>query len=335
MNPEPILAAALSETEEAHFFPGSLADRLAKMIPKDHVYRTPGGGVGAWQGFLDRTQPQVLLSHWSTPRLPEAAFSHVKYLCHVTGGVRHIIPRSFVEGGGRLSNWGDGAAETVAESTLMLALSALRQTQYWGRQISHHKGWKSGLLKARTLFDRPVAIHGFGRIARALRELLRPFRVPVTVFSAGVPHDYIRRHDCVPAESLDALCASGADVFFELEALTPETRGSVGAAQIALLKPGSVFANGGRGAVVEEGALIRASGEKDLQLALDVFINEPLPPDSPLRSMEYATLMPHQGGPTPDLYPKIGAMALDNLERYLSGKPLLTEMSAVDYDRST
>jgi phosphoglycerate dehydrogenase-like enzyme len=211
----------------------------------------------------------------------------------------------------------------------------LRQTQKWGIELKINKSWKEGYSSSRTLFDRTVAIHGFGRITRKLLLLLKPFRTKVFVFSEGVPHDFIQTHGAQPLPSLEALCACGADLFFELEALTSSTRGSLNKKLLATLKPGSVFINCGRGAVVDESALSQVASEHNLHLGLDVYAVEPPAKDSPLRTLMNATLMPHQGGPTPDIYPQCASLALDNLENYLAGKPLLSELSLTDYDRST
>ncbi len=324
-------ALAISPAEGEHFFPGPLAAELHALIPPSDRWQ-PGED---WPQFLAARRPTVLVTHWSTPPLPEAAREHLRYVCHVTGGVRQLLPRSFLEGGLRVTNWGDGAAETVAESTLMLVLAALRQTQHWGREMHERGGWRSGFGAARTLFGRRVAIHGFGRIARALLPLLAPFRTPVAVFSQGVPADFIRSHGAEPMATLEALCASGPDVFIELEALTPATRGQVTAAHLAALPAGALLVNSGRGAVIVPQALEQAALSGHLHLALDVYAVEPLPATSSLRGLTNVTLMPHVGGPTPDRYPACGRFALDNLARWQRGEPLQAELDLSGYDLST
>ena len=220
------IVAALSPAERSTFFPGALAAELSSFVDPGDVFdpTTPGAD---WAGFLVARRPHVIVSHWSTPTLPVDAPKYLRYVAHVTGSVRKLLPRSFIERGVRVTNWGDGAAETVAESALLLTLAALRETQHWGRELHERGGWRQGFGDGRTLFDRRVAIHGFGRIALALLTLLKPFRVSVQVYSAGVPPEFIRQHGAEPVASLAALFSSGADVLVELEALTPHTTGSV------------------------------------------------------------------------------------------------------------
>jgi len=75
--------------------------------------------------------------------------------------------------------------------------------------------------------------------------------------------------------------------------------------------------------------------EGRLQIALDVFEQEPLPADSPLRGLSNVTLLPHLGGPTRDRRRDCGALALKNLRTFLRGEPLKAAISLDVYDRST
>lgn len=331
---QPALVVALTEQELTAFFPGPARQALLKIFPETHVFA--GEDSLSLARFLQRSQAQALLSGWATPALlDEHPLPDLRYICHVTGSVRNLVPRSFLDAGLRASNWGDGAAETVAESILMLILSALRRTQYWGREMHERSGWRAGYGGARTLFDRRVAVHGFGRIARALLPLLAPFRVPVHVYSEGVPPELIHAHGAHPVSSLWDLFTSDADVLVEVEALTPRSRKSVRAEHLHALRPGSVFVNSGRGAVVDEEALEQVACEGYLQIALDVYATEPLPEKSSLRGLPNVTLMPHTGGPTEDRYPAIGRFALDNLRRWRAGEPLHAEIDTTLYDIST
>ena len=86
--------------------------------------------------------------------------------------------------------------------------------------------------------------------------------------------------------------------------------------------------------VVDEDALVRAS-KRGLHIGLDVYQNEPLPVDSPLRSLDNITLLPHLGGPTPDRRRDCGELCLANLEAYLNDKPLTNLIDLNTYDRAT
>jgi phosphoglycerate dehydrogenase-like enzyme len=327
-----MILVALHQRELADFFPGELGTALRELVAeRGGAFIDPAD----WPAPLTRLRPQILVSAWAARQLPADAGAYLRYVCQVTGGVRHVVPRELVAQGLRVSNWGDCAAEPVAESTLMLILAGLRRTQHWGRELHERQGWRHDGGGGRTLFDRPVAIHGFGRIARTLIGLLKPFRTPVSVFSQGVPADAIRALGAEPKDSLEALVAGKPDIFVELEALTPQTRGTVQERHLQALPRGTLFVNSGRGAVIDEAALERIAVAGHLRLALDVFAVEPPPPTSPFRGLPDVTLMPHQGGPTPDLYPSCGRQALANLRRFLAGEPLTAVIDLRAYDLST
>ncbi len=91
----------------------------------------------------------------------------------------------------------------------------------------------------------------------------------------------------------------------------------------------------GRGAVVDEEALIRVTREGKVMFGLDVFRAEPLPPDHSLRGLTDVSLTPPIGGPTSDRPRDAGIFALRNLRAYAAGTPLDAVVSAEVYDRSS
>src|SRR5690606_32434867 len=146
-------------------------------------------------------------------------------------------------------------------------------------------------------YDRRVGLHGFGMVARALVPLLAPFRCRIASFAPGDPDDDLARLGVERAASPEALYA-GHDVIVCLVPLTPATHGLVGDGLLSHLRDGAVFVNVGRGAVIDEAALLRHAPR--LALGLDVYHDEPLPAASPLRRIPHAVLTPHIAGPTED-----------------------------------
>jgi phosphoglycerate dehydrogenase-like enzyme len=113
--------------------------------------------------------------------------------------------------------------------------------------------------------------------------------------------------------------------------LTPESRGLIGGAELAAMKPTARIVNIARGAVIDQAALIAAlKAGRIAGAALDVFEQEPLPPESELWSLENVILTPHISGGTPVYMKRAVALFCDNLRRYLDGEPLL---NAVDVER--
>jgi D-2-hydroxyacid dehydrogenase (NADP+) len=105
--------------------------------------------------------------------------------------------------------------------------------------------------------------------------------------------------------------------------LTPETRHMIAEPQLRAMKPSAVLINIARGAIVDTEALTRALKEGWIAgAALDVFEEEPLPPESPLWDMENVLLTPHISGGTPRYMERAVELFCDNLRRYLAGAPL-------------
>ncbi|HLA19659.1 MAG TPA: NAD(P)-dependent oxidoreductase, partial [Dehalococcoidia bacterium] len=105
--------------------------------------------------------------------------------------------------------------------------------------------------------------------------------------------------------------------------LTAESRGLIGEPELRSMKPSARIVNIARGSVIDEAALIRALNEGWIAgAALDVFEQEPLPPESPLWGMEKVLLTPHISGGTPVYMDRAVALFCDNLRRYLAGEPL-------------
>jgi phosphoglycerate dehydrogenase-like enzyme len=199
----------------------------------------------------------------------------------------------------------------------------------------HNEGaWKSSGTETASLFGRRIGVHGFGQIARELVQLLRPFGVTISSFAPDLSPDVEAMHGICRAASLESLFADN-DIIVELAPLNPKTAGIVQEKHLRLIRPGGVFVNVGRGAVVDEDALLRVAGEGKILVGLDVYTVEPLPVDSPFRGMRNVTLTPHIAGPTTDRRRDAGAFAVENLEAYATGRSMHAVVTPAVYDTST
>jgi glyoxylate/hydroxypyruvate reductase len=181
-----------------------------------------------------------------------------------------------------------------------------------------------GVLEGRTVLVVGLGAIGvaFARLARALgMRVLGVKRTPVEV--PGV--------DEVAAPDRLADLAREADALVVTTPLTDDTRGLVDRAALAALRPGAVVVNVGRGAVVDEAALVDALRDGHLAGAcLDVFAEEPLPDDSPLWALDNVILSPHVAARTDDEDDRAVELFADNLRRHLDRTPL---RNRVDPDR--
>ncbi len=161
------------------------------------------------------------------------------------------------------------------------------------------------------LHGQTVAIIGYGDIGQAVGERAAAF---------GMKLSTIRRNH-QPNDLLSAIEA--ADFIAVTAPLTRETRGLIGAEQIAAMKPSAVLINVGRGPVIDENALIEALRTRKIRgAALDVFALEPLAETSPLWDLDNVLVSPHCADILPNSRELAVECFLENFERFVKGEPL-------------
>ncbi len=112
-----------------------------------------------------------------------------------------------------------------------------------------------------------------------------------------------------------------SDILVVTLPLSAETRGLMGEREFGMMKPGAIFINGARGAIVDEDALLAALDSGHLRAAgLDVFAVEPLPLASPLRTHPRVTALPHIGSATHETRHAMAELATTNLLQALAGE---------------
>lgn len=332
---------ALSEAEEADFLPPEMRARLDSMPVRQISLRCGGNDTASLVAALREHRPDVLLCAWACPPLPVnlaiGAPDGLRYVAYLAGSVRKLVPRSLLERGLLVSNWGNTISGTVAECGLLLALMCMRRASHWSVAMHREGGWKDGMRTVtQSLFGRSIGLHGFGHIAQQMIPLLRPFGGRISAYSPSVPDSIFARHGIERSDSLENLFSQN-DVVIELAAYSPKNHHIVTEKLLRSIKPGGALVNIGRGAVIDEAALVRVARERadDLQIALDVYETEPLPKDSPLRGLPNVALLPHIAGPTKDRRRDSTALALDNLEKFLRGETIPDTITPDVYDRST
>lgn len=176
--------------------------------------------------------------------------------------------------------------------------------------------------RLRELSGQTLGIVGLGSIGASLASRARAFdmRVIGMVRSPGRAIEGVDR--VVGPDGLGELLA-GSDHVCVLVPLTPETRGLISAERLSQMKPSACLYNVARGAVVDQDALIAAlAGGRLAGAGLDVFVDEPLPPDNPLWSLPNVLLTPHVAGATPRYYERAAGLFVANLARWRAGQPL-------------
>lgn len=223
----------------------------------------------------------------------------------------------------QLTNGSGASGIAVAEHALALLLALLKGLPEL-HQAQQHKAWRHDFT-APELRGRTVTIVGLGDVGRSVARLLKPFGV--TTLGVRRTADPITDVDeTLTTNDLDT-ALKRSSVLILAPALTPETRGLIGAARLALLPPGALMINVGRGAVLDEAALVDALNSGHVAGAgLDVLAEEPPPPESPLWDMPNVILTPHSAAHTEATDDRSVELFLENLSRFQRGEPLVNRM---------
>ena len=279
------------------------------------------------RGALEPHLPtvEVLVSTAFTPLPAELLERAVRLrFIQVAGvGVDHIDLDAARRLGITVATVAGANASSVAEHVVMAALALLRGL------VPAHQAMAGGLWplaewmgRSRELSGKTVGIVGMGRIGREVAARLLPFGVTTLYYDVRRLAVDDEEALGVTFAELDALLARSDIVTLHLP-LTPETRGIIGRERLRAMRSGSLLINAARAELVDEAALVEALQNGTLAgAAIDVFSPEPPPPDHPLRRLGNVLLTPHGAGVTVEAQERIAQGAVQNLLRYLDGRPL-------------
>ena len=242
----------------------------------------------------------------------------VRWVHVAAAGVDRPLFPKLVESSAVLTNAAGVFDRPMAEWVLMCILAYVkeffdnmeyqRERRWVNREVGVLEGQKALILGAGGV-GRDIA-HMLGKVGMDVEGVARSRR-------DGDP-DFGTIH---PIGDLAGLLPAADYVICALP-LTAATRGLLGAEEFALMKPTARFINVGRGASVDEEAMIAALEEGRIAgAALDVFVTEPLPPDSPLWDLPNVYVSPHMSGS--GFEERLAVQFLDNLRRWKTGRPLL------------
>jgi phosphoglycerate dehydrogenase-like enzyme len=212
-------------------------------------------------------------------------------------------------------------ARQVAEMALGLALAAGREIVSGDRAMRQgtEQYLHAGNMGTFMLYGQPVGLIGFGSLARALRPLLAPFAGPVAVYDPWLTDGYLASQGVEPMALPDLLAT--AKVIFVLATPTGENRALLSRELLEMIRPGAVLVLISRAHVVDFAALTELVLAGRFKAAIDVFPNEPLAPDHPIRQAPGAILSAHRAGSVKEGLWEIGQMVVDDLAAIGQGLP--------------
>ncbi|MFC3074740.1 hydroxyacid dehydrogenase [Shinella pollutisoli] len=312
-----VISAPEPRTLDLIFTPSALAElhrsyRIVEADPDDIA------GLGdAVLGEARYIVGQPPLSAETLARMPK-----LRCVLNVESNLLNNMPYEVLfERGIHVVTTGQVFAEPVAELGLAMALNlargivdadlAFREGQeLWGGE---------GNRMARLVSGAEIGIVGFGDLGRALNRLLTGFRPKVRVFDPWLPPSLLREAGVEPA-SLETVLSS-SDFVFVVASVTSENRGFLGADAFAKMKKGAAFILLSRADVVDFPALMAAVASGHIVAASDVYPQEPLPADHPVRRLPGFIRSAHRAGALDSAFKKMGDMVLEDMALMDRGLP--------------
>jgi lactate dehydrogenase-like 2-hydroxyacid dehydrogenase len=258
-------------------------------------------------------------------RFTAGAFAGGPFRCRILAnfgvGVNHIDVAAAKAAGVVVTNTPGAVTDATADIAVMLILMACRRAGEGERMLRRGEwtGWAPTQMLGTHVTGMTLGVVGMGRIGEAVAHRCHHgFGMPVLYYNRSPKAVRVLARQ---VGSLDELMRE-ADVVVVAVPGGAETRGLIGVAEIAAMKPGAFLVNIARGDVVDEAALIAAlEAGRIAGAGLDVYEREPEVP-SRLRALENVVLLPHLGTATLSVREAMGRMALENLVALAEGRDL-------------
>jgi phosphoglycerate dehydrogenase-like enzyme len=272
---------------------------------------------------------EILLSSWSPPLMNEtvlARLPRLRAVFHAAGSVKPLVTDALWGRNIRVSSAARVNAIPVADFTLSQIVFCLKHG--WQRvfEVRSGRAFRREDETVAGTYGSTVGLISLGHTGRLVADRLRMLEITV------IAHDpFISPQEAaklgVQLCGLDELFAR-SDVVSCHTPLLPETRHMIRGEHFARMRPGASFINTARAPVVDEKAMVDILMRRtDLWAVLDVTDPEPPPSDSPLRQLPNVVITPHIAGSLGREYQRIGRMIVDEVGRFLDGRPMLGEVT--------
>jgi D-3-phosphoglycerate dehydrogenase len=287
-----------------------VADRVAgagldvlRQAPEIAVTDVAGKGREALDQALATADALVVRSETRvTAELMNRA-PHLRLVARAGTGVDTIDVATATRRGIAVMNTPGANTVSAAEHAMGLLLALARHIP-WAAEAMHRGEWDRKRFEGTELRGKTMGVIGLGRIGGHVAQIARAFGMSVVAHDPFLPAERAAELQVrlLPLESL----LRTADVVTLHVALTDETRHLINAARLRLMKPTALLVNTARGELVDEAAVAEAVREQRIAgAALDVFAQEPLPADHPLRQLDRIILTPHLAASTAEAQERV------------------------------
>ncbi|WP_051951012.1 hydroxyacid dehydrogenase [Actinacidiphila yeochonensis] len=282
---------------------------------------------------------EVLVTGWGCPPLDAAVLGRaprLRAVLHAAGTVKTFLSPGVFERGIAVSSAAEANAVPVAEFTLAAIVLGAKRALPLARLYGRRRTQRTAADLARPAWmgahGLTVGLVGASRTGRRVAELLRTLDVEVLFYDPYTAEADIQALGARQVD-LDTLVAT-SDVVSVHAPATAETRHLIDAHRLELMRPGTLVVNTARGSLVDTEALTAHLVSGRLDAVLDVTDPEPLPPDHPLWDLPNVWLTPHLAGALGNESARLGALVVDELERFAAGEPLRHPVLWPDWDRT-
>lgn len=320
----PKLAFALAADKTKYVFDQRALARLADTC--DIVSSEALGEFSSADAKAVLAEIDILVTGWGCPMVtPEVvkAAPNLKLIAHAAGTVKYTLSPAVYAAGISVTHAADANAVPVAEFTLASIIFANKRVfemRDLYRQDTTRRSSYALTNEPIGNYQRVVGLIGASRIGRKVARFLEAFDYTVLLSDPFVrPDDPITQS--VELVELDTLMARSDVVSVHAPSL-PTTREMIGAHQLKLMQNGATLINTARGAVIDEAALIAELQTGRIQAIIDVTDPEIPPESSPLYTLPNVFLTPHIAGAIGTERLRLGEMVVDEIERFVSGRPM-------------
>jgi D-3-phosphoglycerate dehydrogenase len=274
---------------------------------------------GNCQSLMDIIRDADVIVTRSSHRVDKTVIDNAKNLKIIARagvGLDNIDVDYAVRRGIKVISTPDASTKAVAELTIGLMIALARRIIKFDR-LMHNGEWCRNSKLGVELTGKTLGIIGLGRIGGQVARLAKVFGMRIVAYDPYVSPIKAEKLKVELKKNLNDLLIESDFVSIHAS-LTSETRGLMGERELRLMKPTAFLINTARGAIVDEDALVKALKEKWIAgAALDVYSEEPLPKEHPLREMENVILTPHIGGSTLETQKKIAKILATKIMKTL------------------